>query len=112
VYKLESLVAQPGKSQQSLRTSGRCKRNGSFATLNYRNDMRVPTALVGIDNNGVIVGNKWYSNGFLYKNGVFKDIVGPHGEPIATMRGISANGVIAGDLDRKSGVYGFTVKCQ
>ena len=86
-------------------------RNGSFATLNYRHDVFAPTDLVGIDKNGVIVGDV-YSNGFLYKNVVFKDIVGPKGEPIVRVGGISASGVIGGDLYRKSGVYGFTASCQ
>lgn len=81
-------------------------RNGSFATLNYRNNMQAGTELVGIDSNGVIVGNSNHS-GFLYRNGVFKDIVGPHGE-IVTAGGVSANGVITGGI----GSHGFTVNCQ
>jgi hypothetical protein len=88
-------------------------RNGSFATLNYRNNVREWTDLVGIDSNGVVLGNHIAIGGpgFLYKNGVFKDIVGPNGEGLAA-RGISANGVITGDLYRKTGTYGFTAKCQ
>jgi len=86
-------------------------RNGSFATLNYRNK-QTNTSLVGIDNNGVIIGNN-YSNGFLYKNGGYKDIVGPHGEQI-TARGISANNsTVTGDMwISSSGSHGFTATCQ
>jgi hypothetical protein len=81
-------------------------RNGSFATLDYRNNKQAGTRLVGIDTNGVIVGNVW-SKSFLYKNGVFKDIFGPHGE-LVSVSGISANGVITGGFNGR----GFTVKCQ
>jgi len=81
-------------------------RNGSFATVDYRNNTRAGTLLVGIDNNGVIVGNV-YSKSFLYKNGVFKDIFGPHGELVSVSR-ISANGVITGGFNGR----GFTVNCQ
>jgi hypothetical protein len=81
-------------------------RNGSFATLDYGNNTRAGTQLVGIDNSGVIVGTV-YSKSFLYKNGVFKDIFGPHGE-LVSVGGISANGVITGNI----GSHGFTVNCQ
>jgi hypothetical protein len=85
-------------------------RNGSFATVNYRN-LHTLTYLQGIDKNGVIVGNS-YASGFLYKNGVFKKIVGPHGED-PTVYGISANGVITGNIWISGiGQYGFTVTCQ
>jgi hypothetical protein len=84
-------------------------RNGSIATLNYRNDKQVFTELTGIDNDGVIVGNSNHFGftGFLYRNGVFKDIVGPHGERFE-VGGISANGVITGG----DGHRGFTARCQ
>jgi uncharacterized membrane protein len=99
------LPGDPGDIQR-----GFIYRNGSFAPVNYRNTF-THTDLVGIDNNGVIVGN-WYANGFLYKNGVFKDIVGPHGEYV-TARGISANGIITGDIWSKSmATHGFTATCQ
>jgi len=81
-------------------------RNGSFATLDYRNNTQAGTDLVGIDHNGVTVGNV-FQHGFLYRNGVFKDIVGPHGE-LVSVGGISANGVITGNI----GSHGFTVNCQ
>jgi hypothetical protein len=85
-------------------------RNGSFATVNYRN-LHTLTYLQGIDKNGVIVGNS-YASGFLYKNGVFKKIVGPHGED-PTVYGISANGVITGNIwISGTGQHGFTVTCQ
>ena len=76
-------------------------RNGSFATLDYRNKAG-ETFLVGISKQGVIAGNFW-GNGFLYKNGTFKDIVFPNGRPVI-VRGISANGIITGD--------GFDATCQ
>ena len=81
-------------------------RNGSFANVDYRNNNRAGTRLVGIDSNGVIVGNVW-SKSFLYKNGMFKDIFGPHGE-LVSVSGISANGVITGGFNGR----GFTVNCQ
>jgi uncharacterized membrane protein len=86
-------------------------RNGSFATLNYRGK-QTNTEIAGIDNHGVIVGNNW-GNGFLYKNGGYKDIVGPHGELI-TVRGISANNsIVTGDMwISSSGSHGFTATCQ
>lgn len=87
-------------------------RNGSFATLNYRNIKNTNTDLVGISNTGVIVGNH-YSNGFLYKDGGYKDIVGPHGE-LVTVRGISANNsIVTGDMwISSSGSHGFTAVCK
>ena len=87
-------------------------RNGTFATLNYRGVKNTNTEMIGIDNHGVIVGNH-YGNGFLYKNGGFKDIVGPHGEPVVA-RGISANNsIVTGDMwINSSGSHGFTVTCQ
>lgn len=85
-------------------------RNGTFATVDYRNFQTI-TSLTGIDNNGVIVGNA-YADGFLYKNGVFKKIVGPHGEA-PTVYGISANGIITGNIwISGTGQHGFTVRCQ
>jgi uncharacterized membrane protein len=88
-------------------------RNGSFATLNYRNDVRAWTNLVGIDINGVVIGNRISIGGpgFLYNNGVFKDIVGPNGQYVS-VRGISANGIITGSVDKNHAAYGFTAKCQ
>jgi hypothetical protein len=68
------------------------------------------TEVVGISNNGVIVGDH-YGNAFLYANGVFKDIVGPNGEG-TTLRNISANGIITGDMWANSGAHGFTATCQ
>jgi hypothetical protein len=85
-------------------------RNGSFATLNYRN-FQTLTYLMGIDNNGVIVGNV-YGDGFLYKNGLFKNIVGPQGQPV-TVYGISAHGIITGYIwISGTGQHGFTVTCH
>ena len=85
-------------------------RNGKFATVNYRNFQDI-TWLTGIDNNGSFVGNA-YSNGFLFKNGVFKNIVGPHGEQV-TVYGISAHGIITGNMwISGTGQHGFTVNCQ
>ena len=88
-------------------------RNGSFATLNYRNDVRTWTDLVGIDKNGVVIGNRYTidGNGFLYRNGIFKDIVGPNGQYV-TARGISANGIITGLVTKNHAAYGFTANCQ
>ena len=87
-------------------------RNGSFATVNYRGFKNTNTELMGIDNNGVIIGNA-YGNGFLYKNGVFKNIIGPNGAQPVTTRGISANGVLTGDVwISGTGQHGFTANCH
>lgn len=92
-------------------THGFIYRNGSFAPLNYRKMVNTNTDLYGISNNSVIVGDH-YANGFLYSNGVFKDIVGPNGEQV-TVRGISAGGIITGDMALGGkGPHGFTATCQ
>jgi hypothetical protein len=67
----------------------------------------------GIDINGVVIGNRdtIEGNGFLYRNGVFKDIVGPNGQYVS-VRGISANGIITGVVNKNHVGYGFTAKCQ
>ena len=84
--------------------------NGTWATLNYRNKTTA-TYVAGISGAGTIVGDE-YANGFLYKNGVFKDIVGPNGEQV-TVRGISPGGIISGDMwISASGSHGFTAKCH
>jgi hypothetical protein len=45
-------------------------------------------------------------------NGIFKNIFGPHGEHV-TARGISANGVITGDMwIDATGMHGFTATCH
>jgi hypothetical protein len=87
-------------------------RNGSFAPLNYRKTVNTNTEVYGISNNGVIVGDH-YGNGFLYANGVFKDIVGPNGQQV-TVRNISAGGIITGDtsVPGSVGPHGFTATCQ
>ena len=98
-------------SDPSRVAHGYIYRNGSFATLNYRNQI-TSTSLVGISKNGMVVGNHYFNDGFLYVNGVFKNIWGPHGEH-ATVRGISANGVIAGDMFVSAmGNTSFTVTCH
>lgn len=84
-------------------------RNGAFAKLNYEGKAG-ETMLVGISNHGLIVGN-WWGAAFLYTNGTFKDIVGPHGEQI-TVRGISSRGIITGNMATSTGPHGFTVTCQ
>lgn len=86
-------------------------RNNSFAPLNYRKMVNSNTELTGISNNSVIVGDH-FGNAFLYHNGVFKDIVGPHGEQV-TVRNISAGGIITGDIALGgNGPHGFTATCQ
>lgn len=84
--------------------------NGTWATLNYRNQTTA-TYVAGISGAGTVVGDA-FSNGFLYKNGVFKDIVGPNGAQV-TVRGISPGGIISGDMwISGSGSHGFTAKCR
>jgi hypothetical protein len=86
-------------------------RNGAFAPLNYRKVVAGNTELTGTSNNSVIVGDH-YGNAFLYRNGAFKDIVGPHSEQV-TVRNISAGGIITGDIAMGGkGPHGFTATCQ
>ena len=82
-------------------------RNGSFATVNYGTGQAPGTVLVGISNQGLVVGDD-YGNGFIYANGVIKNVVDPQGQTVL-VRGISADGLITGDL---SGGRNFTVRCQ
>ncbi len=77
--------------------------------LNYRNKT-TNTEVTGISDSGVIVGDH-YGSGFLYKNGVFKDIIGPNGLGVIA-RGISAGGIITGDMWINGGSHGFTAICQ
>ena len=84
--------------------------NGRWATLDYRKNI-TNTEIAGISDAGIVIGNH-YGVGFMYENGVFKDIAGPNGENV-TVRGISASGIITGDMwIPSSGSHGFTAKCQ
>src|SRR5205814_10390835 len=85
--------------------------NGSFVTLNFRKQI-TSKSLVGISKNGTVVGNHYFNDGFLYVNGVLKNIWRPNGEH-ATVRGISANGVITGDMFVSGmGNTSLNVTCQ
>jgi len=87
-------------------------RNGSFATLDY---LKKPsqTDLYGISNAGVIVGDAAGPVAFLYKNGKFERIAVPNLPPSATtVRGISADGIISGEVSKSGHWYGYTATCQ
>jgi hypothetical protein len=86
--------------------------SGEWATLDFPN--AVDTALVGISNAGIIVGNASFfgasSEAFLYKNGAFKVISVPNA-PTNSIHviGISPKlGLILGNANGS----GFIAKCQ
>jgi hypothetical protein len=87
-------------------------RNGAFATLNFNNNKTGSyTELIGISNNGVIVGLD-YGEAFLYKNGVFKWIKPPNSR-LTVVHGISAKSeIITGATLLPDGGHAFTATCQ
>jgi uncharacterized membrane protein len=90
--------------------------NGTFTTINYRG-AKYGTALTGVNNSGVIVGNQLHGDrdfGFIYKNGVFKSIVYP-GASFTLAGGINNNGLISGQIYvNVSGTdtLGYTAVCK
>ena len=81
---------------------------GNWATLNYPGSLF--TDLVGVSNEGVIVGNATDLDlAFRYENGKFKTIVGPKGVGV-TVTGISPRfGLIVGTAGANGG---FVATCQ
>src|SRR5581483_9325667 len=87
-------------------------RNGSWTTLDYLNKPS-QTDLYGISNDDVIVGDAQGDVAFMYKNGKFERIAVPNLPPTATtVRGISANGIITGEVSKGGHWYGYTATCQ
>jgi len=88
--------------------------NGTFTDINYPG-AKYGTALYGINNDGVIVGNHFSADnayGFLYQNGTFKNIV-YSGAKYTTAGGINNNGVVSGLIFFKGGkTLGYTATCK
>jgi hypothetical protein len=97
-----------GSGGGQLPQNGFIYSQGNWAILNYPSSLF--TDLVGVSNNGVIVGNATdLGLAFRYENGQFKTIVGPNGVGV-TVTGISPRfGLIAGTAGPKGG---FVATCQ
>jgi hypothetical protein len=87
-----------GTYASSLVSNGFLWKNGTFTTINYPY-AKFGTVLTAVNNSGVIVGNHLSdkSFGFIYENGVFKNIV--YSGANSTMAGgINNNGLISGEI--------------
>jgi len=88
--------------------------NGTFTTIDHP-QAKYGTSLNGINNSGVIVGNRLNGDrdfAFLYENGVFKYVVYPGGD-FTLAGGINNNGVVSGQIRLKgTNTIGYTAKCQ
>jgi hypothetical protein len=73
------------------------------------------TVLTGVNNSGDIVGNHLAGDndyGFIYENGVFKNIVYPEAK-FTMAGGINNNGVISGQIYLTSTSFlGYTAVCK
>ena len=96
-----------GSGGGQLPQNGFIYSQGNWATLSYPASLF--TDLVGVSNNGVIVGNATDLDlAFRYENGNFKPIVGPNGVGV-TVTGISPRfGLIVGTAGAKGG---FIASC-
>jgi hypothetical protein len=97
-----------GSGGGQLPQNGFVYSQGNWATLNYPSSLF--TDLVGVSNNGVIVGNATdFGLAFRYENGQFKTMVGPNGVGM-TVTGISPRfGLLVGTAGPKGG---FVATCQ
>jgi len=88
--------------------------NGTFTTINHPHG-KYGTVLNGVNNSGVIVGNRLNGDrdfAFIYENGVFKYIVYPGGD-FTLAGGINNNGVISGQITIKgTNTVGYTAVCK
>ena len=88
--------------------------NGKFTTINHPR-AKYGTVLNGVNNSGVIVGNRLSGDrdfGFIYENGAFKYIVYPGGD-FTLAGGINNNGLISGLLALKgTATLGYTATCN
>ena len=89
-------------------------KNGTFTTINFPK-AKYGTVLAGVNNSGVIVGNHISSDkkfGFMYENGVFKNIVYP-GAKSTMAGGINNNGLVSGEIYLTgTNVVGYTAICK
>jgi hypothetical protein len=97
-----------GSGGGQLPQNGFIYSQGNWATLNYPGS--VFTDLVGVSNNGVIVGNATNLDlAFQYENGKFRTIVAPNGAGVI-VNGMSPRlGLIVGTAGPKGG---FVAQCQ
>jgi uncharacterized membrane protein len=88
--------------------------NGTFTTINAPH-ASYGTVLLGVNNSGVIVGNRLTAEkelGFIYDNGVFKNIV-YSGASYTMAGGINNNGLISGQIYLPANsTLGFTAVCK
>ena len=88
--------------------------NGKFTTINHPL-AKYGTVLNGINNSGVIVGNRLSGDrdfAFIYENGAFKYIVYPKGD-YTLAGGINNNGLISGQIYLKgTATLGYTATCN
>ncbi len=88
--------------------------NGVFTTINHPLS-KYGTSLNGINNSGVIVGNRLSGDrdfAFIYENGTFQYIVYPGGD-FTLAGGINNNGVISGQITLKgTNTVGYTAVCK
>lgn len=88
--------------------------NGTFTIINHPKS-KYGTVLTGVNNSGVIVGNRISADksfAFIYENGVFKNIVYPGGS-YSLAGGINNNGLISGQIYLTGGsTLGYTAMCK
>jgi len=97
-----------GSGGGQLPQNGFIYSQGNWATLNYPGS--VFTDLVGVSNNGVIVGNATdLELAFQYENGKFKTIVAPNGAGVIVTGMSPRFGLIVGTAGPKGG---FIATCQ
>ena len=111
VANCRTLLHKDSRRLLALRTPaiGEClsRQAGQWATLNYPN--AAFTHLAGISNAGAVVGNALDTDGgFLYKNGVFKNILDPKGAPTSVLGISPRQGLILGT----SSSGGFIATCK
>jgi len=88
-------------------------KNGVYKTLDNPKGVGGGTYLNDINSSGVIVGNYFPNEnpqGFIYINGIFKDIKAPGGYATTTS-GINGYGYVTGEI-MVSGSTGYTAHCQ
>jgi hypothetical protein len=105
-----TMVRLSGRTREATaRSHGFIYFQGSWATLNYLNAGGY-TELLGIRNAGVILGNP-QGGPFIYEGDQFKSVY--YQTPGDTVsRGMSANGMITGEVQLSDGAHGFTAVCQ
>ena len=107
------IVGSYTNPQSTGRGHGFILKNGIYKTLDNPKGVGGGTYLDDINNSGAIVGDYFPNEnpqGFIYINGVFKDIKAPGGYATTTA-GINGYGYVTGEI-MVSGSTGYTVHCQ